>query len=83
MKYVLWCIRNTLLTNLKRKKKWNKNYPHVLHFAYVISKTCSNERNQFVICQKLVLHLTEHRSGHGNPCFSDLPASLAPHCVHK
>lgn len=40
-------------------------------------------RQLFVICQKFALHLTKHRSGHGNPCDSDLPASFAPHCVHK
>lgn len=43
MKPLLWYIGNTLLTNVKRKKKWNKNYPQVLDFAYVISETSSNE----------------------------------------
>lgn len=33
-------------TNLKRKKKWSKNYTHVLDFAYIISKTCINEETQ-------------------------------------
>lgn len=42
--FVLHC-KNTP-TNLKKKKKWKKNYTYVLDFAYVIPKTCSSEETQ-------------------------------------